>query len=189
MPQPVDSKLLEEHRAAISRRLTKLKRTSPSILPDQDIINKLEQILPILFSHGYPQVLTHNDLSSTNILVDQETLEITGIVDWSVAKVLPFGMELFCLSMITGYMALDGWHDYTCRDKLHHAFWEEFSSAYTGHGNNSIRLKEAREVVQLAAKLGALLHFAFQRSADGSPSEEMATSEGLLMFLPVLLAD
>ena len=81
MPQPVDSKLLEEHRAAISRRLTKLKRTSPSILPDQDIINKLEQILPILFSHGYPQVLTHNDLSSTNILVDQETLEITCIVD------------------------------------------------------------------------------------------------------------
>ena len=135
-----------------------------------------------------PQVLTHNDLSSTNILVDQETLEITGIVDWSLAKVLPFGMELFYLSLTTGYMDLDGWHDYTRRDKLHYAFWEEFSSACQEHGDDSMRWKEARDVAQLAAKLGAVLDHAFQRSADSSPSEEIATSEGLLMFLQVLLA-
>lgn len=182
MPQPVDLKLLEDHRAAISCRLTKLKHIWPSILPDQGIISKLEDILPIVFNHEYPQVLTHNDLLSTNSLVDQETFEITGIIDWSLAEVLPFGMELFCLPMMTGYMALDGWHDYTCRDKLHHAFWEEFSSACTGPGNSSIRLKEAREVAQPAAKLGAVLHYAFQRSAGGSPSEEIATSESLLMF-------
>ena len=55
--------------------------------------------------------------------------------------------------MMAGFMALDGWHDYTCRDKLHHAFWEEFSSACTEYGDSSIRWREAHKVAQLAAKL------------------------------------
>ena len=78
--------------------------------------------------------------------------------------------------MMAGFMALDGWHDYTCRDKLHHAFWEEFSSACTEYGDSSIRWREAHKVAQLAAKLGAI-HYAFQRSAVGYPSGQIATPD------------
>ena len=128
MPQPTNSEQLDEHRSGVNRRLEKLRKISPPIVSDKTI-NELECSLPVLFSHEYPQVLTHNDLSKTNILVNDETLKITGLIDWSLASVLPFGLELFSLSLMTGYMGIDGWHSYTCRDKLHNAFWKEFCFA------------------------------------------------------------
>lgn len=179
---------MDERRGGISHRLAKLRHASPSIV-DGQIINELEDSLLVLFSHGYPQVLTHNDLSWTNILVDETTLEITGIVDWSLAEVLPFGVELYTLSLMTGTMDLHGWHNYTCREKLHSAFWEEFMSKRGTLDGDGVRRKEVCEMARLAARLGAVLHFAFQRNPDDSPSEDVATSKGLLMFLPVLLGD
>jgi aminoglycoside phosphotransferase len=74
----------------------------------------------MLFSQGHPQVLTHGDLSRTNILVDKDTYEITGIVDWSFAAALPHGAGLPSLG--DGYRGLSGWHDYACRSQLHMHF-------------------------------------------------------------------
>jgi hypothetical protein len=91
---------------------------------DGQTASKLEDGLPILFSQRCPQTLTHNDLPKTNILVHEDTLDIIGIVDWSLAKVPPFGVELYTLTLTTGYMSLDGWSNYTCREKLHNTFWE-----------------------------------------------------------------
>ena len=112
-------------RDAIYRRLEKIRNYSPLILPSTTIL-ELECSLSNLFSQEYVQVLTHNDLSQTNILISEDNFEITGIVDWSLAKILPFGMELDTLLLSTGYMDLSGWHSYTCHEHMISSFWNEF---------------------------------------------------------------
>jgi hypothetical protein len=135
---------------------------------------ELEHNIPKLFASDYPQVLTHGDLSTTNILVSEHTYEITGIIDWSLATILPFGMELDSLFLVTGYMDRGGWHDYACRSRLQEVFWVEFWSA-SGIGDDRRRGK-VRDMAEQAARIGAILHYAFQRNADGSPSEALASS-------------
>jgi Ser/Thr protein kinase RdoA (MazF antagonist) len=44
-----------------------------------------------------PWVLTHQDLSGMNILVDPDTGHITGVVDWADATLEPFSMVLWGL--------------------------------------------------------------------------------------------
>ncbi|GAA92554.1 hypothetical protein AKAW_10668 [Aspergillus luchuensis IFO 4308] len=141
--------------------------------------------LPDLFNQEYVQVLTHNDLSQTNILISEDNFEITGIVDWSLAKVLPFGMELDTLLLSTGYMDLSGWHNYTCRERMISYFWDEFWAHCRVFDDK--RQHEIRTMAMQATKIGAVLRYAFQRNADGSPSEELTTSNWALKTLKALL--
>jgi aminoglycoside phosphotransferase (APT) family kinase protein len=95
------------------------------------MLSRLIEVLPSLFSQDHPQVLTHGDLSLTNILVDETTFEITGIVDWSLTGVMPLGMELDILFLTTGFMTLHGWHDYACKPILQVRL-EQFSDYHFG---------------------------------------------------------
>jgi aminoglycoside phosphotransferase len=157
------------------------------------VVSELASRLPALFAQEYPQVLTHGDLSRTNILVDEDTFEITGIIDWSLAAILPFGMELDTLYLTTtGYMNLGGWHDYACRSRLHQAFWNEFWSA-SGIGDDGDyddgRRAKIRDMAEQAARIGAILRHAFQRNADGSPSETLVDDGAVtLRYLQAWLA-
>ncbi|KID63586.1 Protein kinase-like domain protein, partial [Metarhizium brunneum ARSEF 3297] len=162
----------------IQRRLALVRSSSLSIFETPSWW-ELERSLPALFARHYPQVLTHGDLSRTNILVDEDTYEITGIVDWSLASILPFGMDLDCLFLTTGYMDRHGWHDYACRSRLHEAFWTEFWSA--SQVRDDVRQYKIRETAERVAKIGAILRYAFQRNADGSPSETLM-SDGALTW-------
>lgn len=54
---------------------------------------------------NYPVVLNHGDLIPTNILVDEDTWEITGLVDWAEAEYLPFGTFLYGLENLLGYVS------------------------------------------------------------------------------------
>ncbi|BDD60814.1 hypothetical protein MAP00_005912 [Monascus purpureus] len=183
-PQPVDPEAQADFRKRVYRQLMKIKTSAPSTLSCTQIID-LECSLPILFGQAYPQVLTHNDLSQTNVLINEETFEITGIVDWSLAEVQPFGMELDSLLLATGYMDLNGWHNYTCRLQMLNAFWDEFWVRCQIHDDRCQR--EIRASAMQAAKIGAVLHYAFQRNANGSPSEELTTSKWALKTLSALL--
>ncbi|KAF7858858.1 hypothetical protein EAF04_008900 [Stromatinia cepivora] len=176
--QSIDTKVLAQQKAAMLRRLSNL-RQSPTVL-SSSFIAELELTVPILFSPDYPQVLTHGDLSLTNILVNEETFEITAIVDWSLATILPFGIELDILRLTTGYMNLEGWHDYSCRNKLTEAFWTEFYALSGAEANLRIR-------AELAAKLGTVLRYGFQRYASGAPTEVVA--EETSIFLKSWAAD
>lgn len=124
--------------------------------------------------------MTHGDLSRTNILVDESTFNITGIVDWSLAAILPFGLELDSLFLTTGYMDRHGWHNYACRSRLHQVFWNEFWSIL-GITNNDGRRAKIRDMAEQAAKIGAILRYAFQRNADGSPSEALVSDEAFTL--------
>lgn len=52
----------------------------------------------------YPVVLNHGDLIPSNILVNEETWQITGLVDWAEAEYLPFGTCLYGLEHLLGFL-------------------------------------------------------------------------------------
>lgn len=164
----------------IRKRLARLAEESPSILPDS-ILSQLLETLPSLFSQDHPQALTHGDFSVTNILVDENKFEITGIVDWSTAAIMPFGMDLDILSLTTGFMTKDGWHDYACKRLLRETFWEEFWAVSGIEGEE--RRGRTRVLTEAAGQIGAILRLAFRRNANGSPSDEVLVSESRMKQL------
>jgi len=74
-------------------------------------------------------------------------------------------------------MNLDGWHDYSCRLKLHEAFWAKLWLA--SGVRDDARRDQVRDTAERAAKIGAILRYAFQRNADGSPSEALVPDGAL----------
>lgn len=107
------------------------------------------------------------DLSETNILADRESLAISGIIDWSLASIQPFGFELWALRRTSGIMSGAGWHDYCSREVSESAFWEEFWNV-TGIKEDQERSGIQRRSI-LASKLGLIIEFAFFRTLDGKP--------------------
>lgn len=188
--QPVDEQLLARQKADISSRLAVLKEAL-SCAVSASTLDELEKALPDLYSPEYPQVLTHGDLSVTNILIDPVTGAITGLVDWSLAAVEPFGMELHYLLMMTGFMDMDGWHYFACRSRLVNAFWGELWSILKldEDEHNMVKRQRIRALAETATKLGALRCYAFQRTNNGQPSEQLTDSEGMLGYLKAWLED
>lgn len=158
----------------------------PSSPVPEDMLSRLSQLVPRLFSDAHPQVLHHGDLSKTNILLDEDNFSITGIVDWSLAAVQPFGVELDSLYLMTGCMDLAGWHDYSCRPRLLDAFWAEFWTVAGIEDGDETR-REMRETAELGAKIGAILRYGFQRNNDGSASTTPSTSETMHIMLKAWL--
>ncbi|KAH6842323.1 hypothetical protein B0I37DRAFT_392933 [Chaetomium sp. MPI-CAGE-AT-0009] len=73
-----------------------------------------------------PLVLTHGDLCEMNLLVDPLSGELTGVIDWAKARVLPFGFALYGLENLSGYMDSGGWHYYDNAEQLRRLFWGRF---------------------------------------------------------------
>ncbi|KAK8108946.1 Protein kinase-like protein [Apiospora sp. TS-2023a] len=121
-----------------------------------------ESGISYFFSKEYPQVLNHMDLSETNVLVDPDSYAISGIIDWSLASVQPFGFELWALRRMSGVMSGAGWHDYCSRDVSDGAFWDEFWHA-TGIKEDQERRDIQRHSL-LASKLGLIMQFAFSKT-------------------------
>ncbi len=63
-------------------------------------------------------VLTHSDLNEMNILVNPDSGEITGVVDWTGASILPFGFTLYALENALGSMGAGGWEWFDGVDDL-----------------------------------------------------------------------
>ena len=72
-------------------------------------VAEIQATLPALLDGCYPVVLTHSDLNEMNILVNPESGEITGVVDWSDVSILPFGFTLYALESTLGSMGSRGW--------------------------------------------------------------------------------
>ncbi|KAH7066681.1 hypothetical protein BKA63DRAFT_125685 [Paraphoma chrysanthemicola] len=87
--------------SSIISRLEKLAKE----LPDEWLRRKAKNVLTFIATvDDYPVVLNHGDLIPSNILVDEHTWEITGVVDWAEAEFLPFGTCLYGLEVLLGYL-------------------------------------------------------------------------------------
>ncbi|KAI1912747.1 hypothetical protein LOZ61_003185 [Ophidiomyces ophidiicola] len=99
-PQDVPQAKRKENQEQISKKLFVLN----SALPPRycTLISSLQADLRQLYSPIYPQVLTHGDLNAMNTLVMPVTGQISGLVDWAEASILPFGMGLYGLEIMLG---------------------------------------------------------------------------------------
>ncbi|KAK7934847.1 hypothetical protein PG985_000342 [Apiospora marii] len=172
-PQVLDPEQLETKRKSITQKLSLLE-DAPGFEFLQNTLAELRgpQGLACLYSAAWPQVVTHGDLSQTNILVDPATLSITGLVDWSLAKVAPFGLELAALRLLSGAMDRDGWTDRAFRPRTEAAFWEEFWGC-VGIEEAGER-ERVRKTSELGCKLGVVLRYAFRQTLDGFVLDQLA---------------
>ncbi|MCJ1377791.1 hypothetical protein MMC17_000887 [Xylographa soralifera] len=88
---------------------TKFDQLSASLPPRfTEILENTQKNMGLIIDL-VPWVLTHQDLSGMNILVDPDTGHITGVVDWADATIEPFGMALWGLESVLGCSGPKGW--------------------------------------------------------------------------------
>lgn len=160
--------------ARIQDLLRYFERTCLPVV-ESKTIQDLGEIVPSLFKDGYPQVITNGHLSLTNVRVKDDTYELVNIVDWSMAKILPFGMDLYILFFLTGNMGISDWENYKCKGFLITAFWEQFWIDVQPKGD--VDRRNTEKMAMNAGKIGAIFHYAFGREKDGSLSHVVPISD------------
>lgn len=128
-------------------------------LPEKDLlahVSEAQAQLDMVEASNW--CVTHGDLLPGNMMVDAETGELTGLIDWAEAEWLPFGMALYGVEEVLGEDTSEGgFRYYDDHEELRQLFWDEFLSfieqdRITGDD----RLELLREA-EAARKLGILL--------------------------------
>lgn len=138
MPQPADQAYYAKVRGKFERELLL------TALPDrlQPFIRKYIDSIDAIFS--LPLVLLHKDFNAYNIIIDETTYHLVGVVDWAKAEIGPFGVNLHSLQSLTGKLDLqNGWVRYSDHNNLQHVFWTTFRDEVGGLTDecvNAIRL-------------------------------------------------
>lgn len=111
-----------------------------------------------------PMVLFHRDLGSCNIIVDEATCHLVGVIDWAEAEVGPFGLNLHSLQSLTGKLHLrNGWTRFGNYDTLQQIFWERLNQEVGGLSDDQFRS------IKLARILGLLLSSGFTSRLANEP--------------------
>ncbi|KAI2786220.1 hypothetical protein POX_g08602 [Penicillium oxalicum] len=146
-------------------------------------LEKVRNDLPSLFSNeSIPFVLSHGDLNEMNLLVNPATGNITGIVDWTEAGILPFGFALYGLENLLGRMDSGGWHYYAHHRELEGLFWQ-------------ILREEARDsletdmhFIRIARMAGLFSRYGFHFDARGAVQRVRMEPEDSLAYLDAFCA-
>ena len=99
-----------------------------------------------------PWVLTHGDIAAANIMVDQSTGRLNGLVDWAEAERLPFGVCFYGLEEILGESRTSGFHFHPNAVELRVLFWSELRKLIP-----ELQQTKTFEAVKLSRDLGILL--------------------------------
>lgn len=103
-----------------------------------------------------PVVLTHGDVVPSNIMLDQTTGHLCGLVDWAEAEILPFGICLYGLEEILGYMANGVFLYHTDSEQARASFWARLQRDVP-----ELLEESTLKAVMLARDLGILLWYGF----------------------------
>ncbi|GAB0137434.1 hypothetical protein EsDP_00005698 [Epichloe bromicola] len=120
-------------------------------------LSVVRQALPALFSGAFPFVLSHGDLCEMNMLISPETGNITGIVDWAEARILPFGFSIWGLENLLGYMDSEGWHYYDDHYELEDIFWKTFLREARNTSETDLQLLRAARMTGLFYRYGFIV--------------------------------
>ncbi|KND86779.1 hypothetical protein TOPH_08589 [Tolypocladium ophioglossoides CBS 100239] len=121
-------------------------------------LGRVRPDLPALFSGALPFALSHWDLCEMNVLINPETGNITWIVDWAEARILPFGFSLWGLENVLGYMDSKGWHYYDNRRELEDLFWQTFLREARNVSDTDLRLIRVARMAGLFCRYGFIAH-------------------------------
>lgn len=109
-------------------------------------------------------VLLHRDLGSCNIIVNEATCHLVGVIDWAEAEVCPFGLNLHSLQSLAGKLHLrNGWTRLGDYDALQDIFWERFEQGAGGLSSDQL------QAIKLARVLGLLLSRGFTSRLANAP--------------------
>lgn len=104
-PMDNDSSMLSQCTGLVGSSIIDRLEKLAAQLPSPDLRQRAQGVLKALQCISeYPIVLCHGDLIPSNILVNQDTWEVTGLVDWAEAEHLPFGTCLYGLETLLGHM-------------------------------------------------------------------------------------
>lgn len=159
-PQPVSSEYRRSLGETYNRDLKLLHAALPSRFQPfiQACIDSMDDILSL------PMVLLHRDLGSCNIIVDEATCHLVGVIDWAEAEVCPFGLNLHSLQSLTGKLHLrNGWTHYEDYNTLQDVFWERFKQEVGSLSDDQFR------TIRLARVLGLLLSSGFTSRLANEP--------------------
>ncbi|CAL5867785.1 uncharacterized protein PFLUO_LOCUS2006 [Penicillium psychrofluorescens] len=149
-PQDVDQTYRESLSHQYERDLNLLLASLP--IRFHPLIKKSLDSLPAIFS--LPMVLLHNDFGSFNMLVDEKSCNLLGVVDWAEAEIAPFGINLYAHDRLISKIHLKhGWSRYDDYRLLDEIFWSTFSQE-TGVDNETIQTIKAARIAGVLLWLG-----------------------------------
>lgn len=133
-----------------------------------------------------PVVLTHGDTIPSNIVVNTTTHSIEGFIDWAEAEWLPFGMCLYGLEHLLGYVSADGMRFvyYSSSQALRRHFWLELNKRILVGDTET----DPGPAINLARDIGVLLWYGFAWD-DGAIDRVISGRHDLteLMYLQTFL--
>lgn len=150
-PQEVD----QAYRDSMAETFEKELQILLVSLPDRfhSIIHTTLASLPSILS--LPMVLLHKDFGDCNIIVEEESCHLVGVIDWAEAEIGPFGTNLHSLQDLMSKLHLkNGWIRYEDYDALARSFWETFSDQVGGLGEETIKAIKAARVLGLLRSWG-----------------------------------
>ena len=137
----------------------------------KDTLNQVLEHLPRIFN--IPFVITHGDLNEMNILVD-DIGHITGVIDWAESEICPFGISLWALENILGYMDDTGWHYHDNCKELREEFWRVFEKSV------GPLQEDMKENIRISRMVGLFLRYGFEH--DGSSRGKVRDTEFALRY-------
>ncbi|KAH9879963.1 hypothetical protein J1614_001987 [Plenodomus biglobosus] len=141
--------------------------------------------LELVFS--LPMVLLHRGYGMSNVLADEKSCNLTGVIDWAEAENCPFEENLHNLEAFTGAVHLrDGWRRYDDYKNLQEIFWDTFSDKI---GKEAF--SKSKKAIESSRALAHLRFRGFtKRLANLSPPAPIrvdATGRDNMMYLDGLL--
>ncbi|KAF2969721.1 hypothetical protein GQX73_g3865 [Xylaria multiplex] len=159
-PQPVSLEYRSNLRHTYVRDLLLLwSALPPRFQPiTQTCVDSIDDIMSL------PMVLLHQDLGSCNIMVEEATCHLVGVIDWAEAEVNPFGFNLYSIQSLMGKLHLrNGWTLFGDYNTLQDIFWERLEREIGGLSASQ------RQAIKLARILGLLLTRGFTSRLANEP--------------------
>ncbi|KFZ08032.1 hypothetical protein V502_09592 [Pseudogymnoascus sp. VKM F-4520 (FW-2644)] len=124
----------------------------------QSCIDSVDAILSL------PMVFLHQDFGVCNIMVDETTCHLVGVIDWAEAEIGPFGLNLSALESLSGKLHLrNGWSRYEYYNILQDTFWDTLKKEVGDIAEDDLR------TVRLARITGLLLTYGFTSRFANDP--------------------
>lgn len=127
-PQPRHAKHMHSQRVFAERMLARIKQ-SRFYMDACDTIAKLESALDLVFSAENPVVLGHGSIHESNVLIDLDTFDMTGMEGWErrcERPPTPFGIDMDWFFFLEGAFDCGKWRWRPYHARMMRAFWAEF---------------------------------------------------------------
>ncbi|KAI1109073.1 hypothetical protein F5Y14DRAFT_433859 [Nemania sp. NC0429] len=150
-PQPVAA----AYRDRMANTFEKELQTLLIALPERfrPVIRSTLAALPGILS--LPMTLIHKDFGDCNIIVENESCHLVGVIDWAEAEIGPFGTNFHSVqNLMSKFHLRNGWIRYEDYDDLVHCFWETLGTEIGGLDSEVIRNIRAARVLGLLRSRG-----------------------------------